>query len=180
MSEKYKELLKNIADQKEKKRLVNLAKQRKYRASKKGKEAVARQNAKAKLEAGYAEKMRKNAKDYDEWQIQQRILGGEEVKRRKKRPTKDMEERVISWNTEDVNTIKNGVYIAYRKLKLQKKKILFKNIKKEPYIEVGYIENNKRYWEGQKYIKKNPSIYNKGEIVNKVKQKIPSLTISFD
>ena len=65
MSEKYKELLKNIADQKEKKRLVNLAKQRKYRASKKGKEAVARQNAKAKLEAGYAEKMRKNAKDYD-------------------------------------------------------------------------------------------------------------------
>ena len=141
-------------------------KQRRYRATKKGQEAVDRQNAKAKGKNGYKEKMRKNAKEYYEYKIDERIKSGEKIKRRNVRTRKEMEEKVRDWNTEKVNTLKSGIYISYRKLKLQKKQIIFKAIKKEPFIDVGYIENKKLYFVGMKYISKNPSIYKQETLVN--------------
>lgn len=137
-------------------------KQRRYRATKKGQEAVDRQNAKAKVKTGYKEKMRKNAKEYYEYQIDERIKSGEKIKRRNIRTKKEMEEKVRDWNTEKVNTLKSGIYISYRKLKLQKKQIIFMPIKSEPFIDVGYCENKKMIFVGMKYINKNPSIYGDG------------------
>lgn len=153
----YADYQKHLKEKKEKQALA----QRIYRKTKKGKEAIKRGNKKAKEKDIGGEKARKNSKKQYEAKVEAQIAAGIKIKRRTITTKKQTEELVKSWSDEPITSLKNGIYIAYRKLKINKKKIQFKKINKAPFIDVGFFENEEVEWTGMKYIKANPQQYKK-------------------
>tara|TARA_R110000764_G_scaffold199616_1_gene284942 strand:+ start:653 stop:1390 length:738 start_codon:yes stop_codon:yes gene_type:complete len=153
----YADYQKHLKEKKAKQALA----QQIYRKTKKGKAAIKRGNNKAKEKDIGGEKARKNSKQQYEAKVAAQIAAGIKIKRRTITTKKETEELVKSWSEEPITSLKNGIYISYRKLKINKKRIQFKKINKAPHIDVGFFENEEVEWTGMKYIKANPQQYKK-------------------
>ena len=158
---KYTAMMIKEAEQKKKR----AERQRRYRKTLKGKLAVKKGNEKNKQSKNYVEKTRANAKKNYEKNLAEKIKNGEKITRRKCRTEKEMREKVISWYKEKPTSLKNGIYIAFKKLELQKKTIIFKEMKEYPkidvgyYPKVGYIEKGDVKWVGLDYLNDNKNLY---------------------
>ena len=111
MSEDWKSKYLNMKKAEDEQKRLRAERQKRYRNSKKGKEAIKKAYNTAKGKAGFTEKTRANAKKHYEQQIVNRINSGEKITRRKVRTEKEMREKIISWNTEKPTAIKHGIFI---------------------------------------------------------------------
>ena len=158
---KYNAMMSKEAEQKKKR----AERQRRYRKTLKGKLAIKKGNEKNKLSPNYVEKTRANAKKTYEKNVEDQIKNGISITRRKCRTEKEMREKVVSWYKEKPTSLKNGIYIAFKKLELQKKTIIFKEMKEYPKIDVGYypnvgyIEKGDVKWVGLEYLNDNKNLY---------------------